>query len=104
MKEEFYELFAFVGYLYYDGRLNKRDVKKAFDLLNISADHNNSNALFLIGSIYYDGKYLPRNINKAIEYFELSSKLNNINSQCYLGLIYYQDIVDIGKSIYYFIS
>lgn len=94
-----------LGTLYLIGKHVQKDVKKAFNYLEIAANAGNNKALCNIGSAYLNGIGVPRNVSKGLEYLDKAAKKGFISAIYFLGQTYYSgEIVekDIKKSIEYF--
>ena len=66
----------------------KPNLKAAFDLLKLSAESNNYEALYAIGTWYLHGRYVKKNAATAVSYFLESIKGNNSNAFYDLALCY----------------
>lgn len=67
-----------VGKVYYRGKLNERNYKKAFDWFSKAAESGNSYAQYLLGNMYENGTFVEQNYDTALSYYKNSAAQNNI--------------------------
>ena len=63
------------AYLYGEGV--KKDVKKAFELLEKAREHKHSKSIYLLGREYNDGTNVPQDLEKARLHFEQASEMGH---------------------------
>jgi len=63
----------------------EKNGKEAQKWLLMSAEQENTNAMFNLGLIYLQGQGIPKDESKAFEWFERAAKQNDISSVCNLG-------------------
>lgn len=68
----------------------KRDYKKAVELLNISAHAGNHLALYQLGNCFYYGNGVKINKKRAAEYWQQSADKGCIEAMYELGNLYYK--------------
>jgi TPR repeat protein len=69
-------------------RKERPDLRKAFALLEKSADNLNPEALYAIGTWYLYGRHVNKNPKVAVQYFMKSSEGNNCHAYFDLAVCY----------------
>ena len=67
-----------IGMNYYLGNSVKRDIYKAVENLNISADRGNTGAQYTLGFIHLNGELVSQSNDQAVKYWTLAAKNNHI--------------------------
>ena len=90
---------------YYNGNNREKNFVKYFDILNIAANKDSSEAKYLIGECYLEGLGIEENFEKGFSYFKLASLEGNTKANKELGKIYYNGIgteKDYEQALKYF--
>ena len=74
--------------LYVNGKVIKKDYKKAFRLLRHACNQNESNSCNYLAMMYYKGQGVNKDLSIAVSILETYTKQNNALSYYYLGSIY----------------
>lgn len=83
-----------LGVCYLLGRGGKKDLECAFELLSLSAQHDNKVAIHHLAHMYYTGEYVEKNYVKAFEYFHKSASLGYSDAMVMEGTCY-----DLGRGV-----
>lgn len=76
--------------MYQNGQGVVRDNKKAFDLLTLAANQNDSDAQFGLSLLYSEGKNVPKDLMKAFYLMEKSANKGLASAQFNLAVMYAQ--------------
>ena len=77
-----------IGMNYYLGNNVKRDIFKAVENLDISAERGNPDAQYTLGFIYLNGGWMNQSNDKALDYWTLAAKNNHLKSQMLLAEVF----------------
>jgi TPR repeat protein len=95
-----------IGWYYYDGHFVKRDLAKAFEWFNKSAQQSDPNddgmAEGMLGAMYQTGDGAPLDHALAMKWLFKSAEHGNAQSMFELGAIYEKgagEAVDFGKAV-----
>ncbi len=75
----------FLSRCYINGVFFERDITKAIDLLDSSAEKDEPLAMVILGCIYSEGKYVTRNLFKAEELFAKASEHGHKKAEVFLN-------------------
>ena len=70
--------------LYLTGSGVPKDVSRAVELLEASAEHGNPHAEYLLGKLYLDGALVPQDVALGIAYMERSARQGNAYAQLFV--------------------
>ncbi|WP_312982775.1 tetratricopeptide repeat protein [Atlantibacter sp.] len=65
-----------------------KDMKKSFELYQVTAELGNTDAQVDLGDMYYSGKETSQSYEKANYWYEKAAKNNSAKAQMYLGYVY----------------
>ena len=83
--------YIWIGDMFEEGRVTKRDVRKAIEFYQKAADEGISFGYECIGKIYYDGKGIDSDYEKAYKYIMKSRKKSGMSFYL-LGEMYRQGL------------
>lgn len=67
-----------VGRIYYRGKIDRRDYKKAFEWFQKAAENGNSYGQYLLGNMYETGTFVEQNYDTALSYYKAAAAQNNV--------------------------
>ena len=74
--------------MYYNGDIEKKDYKKAFELFEKSALNGHSGSELYLGMMYENGNGVKYDVAQAIDWYTKSANKGNIKAQLLVGNMY----------------
>lgn len=87
----------FLGKLYENGKGTEKDINKAIEWFEKSANQNYDKAQTYLGILYAKGKETEKDINKSIKWFEKAANQDCTDALFNLGLLYYDNHEKLDK-------